>query len=754
MMQKHSKHDSLKIHNTDFNISGKSTDFFKNFINYLPCCILTFLNDEFFTIRFANDNFFKLTGYSSSEMKELFNNHYIEIIHIDDHSKIKQALANQLNKSYPYEIEYRIIHKNGSIVWVKDNGNYLDNIEPSSFLSSITDITEEKLSDEKLKINELYYHTILEKCGDSMFVVNMEKNKMFFSDNFIEKFGKIVSNFKNIADILNSNLIHKDDKSKFKNITDNDLATKEYREIQIRIKNKLNEYIWCLIKFYILKDENNKVLKIIGILTDIDEAKKENENLHMMAQTDLLTTLYNKVTSQNLIENYISTEGKDYINALLIIDLDNFKQLNDSFGHLFGDSVLIEVSLAIKNIFEKDEIIGRIGGDEFIVFMKNITNKDIVLQKAKLLRNTLNRSYNGLTCEHHISGSIGIALYPDHGQTFKELFENADKAAYYCKEKGKNLFYLYNNSIKSINYINTRERFSKIDSESRQEDDFPKYIFEILYETKDIDIAINRILSLTAQYYNISHIFIYKYIDEINRLEKAYEYCKEGIVPAPNYSLVYDEFKNEDYKSLYDSNGIFCCNNTELLPNNIRELYKKYNMDSVLQSLIIEETDFKGVICFNHYNDRSWSQREIDRSLYVSKAISTFLLKRHRESQLLKLNNLFQFMLENTTTYNYIIDKQNYNLVYVNKRTTLLFSKAKVGEKCYRAIRGLDHICPDCPAINLNNKTKRVDVSIHDNKTNLHLNGIILLAKWIDDKDVYIVLQNIEPNKTKTVICK
>jgi len=135
----------------------------------------------------------------------------------------------------------------------------------------------------------------------------------------------------------------------------------------------------------------------------------------------------------------------------MFIDIDNFKGVNDSLGHLYGDSILIQLADTLKPMFRTNDIIGRIGGDEFFVFLKDLYSEKLISDKAKEICKQFHRVYeeNGVSCE--ISASIGIAVFPKHGYTLDTLYRNADTALYLSKEKGKNGFTIFDErDFKSI----------------------------------------------------------------------------------------------------------------------------------------------------------------------------------------------------------------------------------------------------------------------------------------------------------------
>lgn len=123
----------------------------------------------------------------------------------------------------------------------------------------------------------------------------------------------------------------------------------------------------------------------IGLLVDIDSEKRQAEKLLEIAQRDPLTNLLNKVASQKRIEEYLNTAADGDCSALLIVDLDNFKHINDSMGHLVGDAILVDAAQRLKTHFRSTDTVGRLGGDEFIIHIQNIQDVSIVQKKAEQL---------------------------------------------------------------------------------------------------------------------------------------------------------------------------------------------------------------------------------------------------------------------------------------------------------------------------------------------------------------------------------
>ena len=158
------------------------------------------------------------------------------------------------------------------------------------------------------------------------------------------------------------------------------------------------------------------------------------ERLKQLAERDQMTGLYNHDTTLTLIREYLSDEGAGQKHALFMIDVNKFKSINDNFGHMPGDHVLVEVARRIRSVFRNDDIVGRIGGDEFMALIKNISSAALAEKKARELANATHFSCCGISVD--ISCSIGVALFDDKTCDFGELYSRADAAMYRAKQSG------------------------------------------------------------------------------------------------------------------------------------------------------------------------------------------------------------------------------------------------------------------------------------------------------------------------------
>jgi len=193
-----------------------------------------------------------------------------------------------------------------------------------------------------------------------------------------------------------------------------------------------------------VKNDEGEVMNYVGVFTDISEIKASQEKLRALVNHDPLTGLPNRRLINELIQRAIQNHAHHQKEiALLFIDLDRFKSINDSLGHQYGDKLLYEVSERIRASIHQDDVAARLGGDEFIVMMENINSREDAEHRAKKILNSLQIEFIIDNKELFISASIGIAVFPDDGKTVESIIKAADIAMYQVKNSGKNNYCFY-----------------------------------------------------------------------------------------------------------------------------------------------------------------------------------------------------------------------------------------------------------------------------------------------------------------------
>ncbi len=211
---------------------------------------------------------------------------------------------------------------------------------------------------------------------------------------------------------------------------------------EFRIKNKNDSYYWYRMNATIIRDEAGKPVQILGSIFDVDKQRNKEMELMEQASTDSLTGILNKGAFQTQTSKTLSRPPEAL--ALYIIDLDNFKAVNDNLGHAMGDKVLTDVADKLSEIFGSKECVGRIGGDEFAAFYTcDALTEEMITERAAQICKRMEQTYTGYAAEVHVSVSVGVAIYGTAGTDYDTLYRNADSALYRVKGSGKNMYALF-----------------------------------------------------------------------------------------------------------------------------------------------------------------------------------------------------------------------------------------------------------------------------------------------------------------------
>ena len=209
------------------------------------------------------------------------------------------------------------------------------------------------------------------------------------------------------------------------------------RQVRLQWKNARDMMINLIIAIFVFIF----LVIIINIISKIRSNEKKKE-LEDKADTDLLTGLTNKLATERKIKEYMA-KNPDSQSMLFILDVDNFKKINDTMGHAFGDEVLRSLGQQITAIFRATDIIGRVGGDEFMIFLKGVSDVESVRKEAGKVEDFFHNFRAGEYVKYAATASIGVAIYPQEGDDFESLYKAADQGLYKAKKRGKNQLAFY-----------------------------------------------------------------------------------------------------------------------------------------------------------------------------------------------------------------------------------------------------------------------------------------------------------------------
>lgn len=320
--------------------------------------------------------------------------------------------------------------------------NIMANNEYGEIARSFNDLIDDII------VSEGRYRTIVEMSDNIIFEWNFKTNEVIFSNNFNKKFSYRAPSDHFGDSFLLKVKTHPDDSERYHKDLERLSKGEEFEGNEYRWKNIYGDYIWILLRTATVKDRDGNIAKIVGVVVDIDRAKKSEKLLTERASYDSLTGLYNRESIERTIDNeidLISVRKSEF--AILFIDVDDFKIFNDKYSHATGDSVLKFVAQTVTDLTEGFGTAGRYGGDEFIVCVRNVETNE----PTRIAQNILNTLKEGFTSDNgdklSVNASIGISIIQDSSMRVDEIIGMADDAMYKIKKSGKSNFGILNKEI-------------------------------------------------------------------------------------------------------------------------------------------------------------------------------------------------------------------------------------------------------------------------------------------------------------------
>ncbi len=487
---------------------------------------------------------------------------------------------------------------------------------------------EDNLRD--LKIIEARYRVAAELSDSIIFEYVFEEKTLNCSDSFTKYFNgdTIINNFPEC--FLDSEFIHPDDIEDFMEFFESLKDGGQHKDTELRLANNNNRYIWCKLRGSAVLDKEGVYRSAIGSISNIDTEKKESQLLLEKAQKDPLTNLLNKTTTQSIIESYMHGANKSANGALMIIDIDNFKSINDNLGHFVGDAVIKDIAEKLKHSFRTTDVVGRIGGDEFLVYMYQIPSEEIVIQKVNSVLMAIRESFLGQNENYSVSASLGLAYFPTDAYTYEELFKKADCTLYAAKRLGKNRYCIYKDIDKDKeqieeNYPLPPRESTAMDEEAQFEEvmetDVVTNIFEIFYESKDIMTSANLIMDVLNSIFPYDRA--YAFIESGGTLKKALYWNNSNIKPLEehHFSGITDK-KYYEYFSTYGINNIGFANADPAL----KAFFDKTDTTHVIQCLIKQGGEPIGYVGFDFCSHiMKLSFQEQTQLAFLAKIIGVYI---------------------------------------------------------------------------------------------------------------------------------
>lgn len=662
--------------------------------------------DCFLTLCKPLRNLALMLCYTEQELMETFSGRLIELVHPKDRQALIADINKQLDISSEIQTEFRLLHKDGHYLWVMNRSHLSRDADGMEYLRGIlTDISQRKASELKLRRSIEKHEIILSQIQNAVFEYDYATNTIEISSKWKDIFGYDPLNNQenqhiNPLDILSNNTyLHPDDVPLLRQKLETLEQSGSYTEAKARIVKIDGHYLWCQLRVSLLRSPDQQPQKLVGVIVNIDESERALNTLKKEGSEDKLTGLLNKSAAQQAVQSYLESASQDTTSAMILIDLDNFKMVNDQYGHLFGDVVLSQCALEIQRQFRTEDVIARIGGDEFLVFMKTIPSQKLFAQRLHMLTDSFQNTFFKHLPENKLTCSVGAALFPTHGTTYQDLFVRADEAMYYVKGHGKGGYFIYNGQeLGFLENSQGRLRTAPIDSDTQQSlsrENLVAYAFNRMYESDDLYTSIRDLIEIVGRQLNVSRAYIFENNQENTICKNTFAWCGTGISPVLNSLQQCDVF---EYYRHFDEHGLFCCSDISQLEEPVRSLMESQSIRSVLQCAIYENGIFRGFVGFDEcIAKRTWSAQQLEMVSAFAKILSVFLLCGRRHDAAVRLSADLTAMLDNQQLCLYVIDPNTLTLKFLNSKVRQAYPQANEGMFCYEALMNRSQQCIDCP---------------------------------------------------------
>lgn len=413
-------------------------------IDLLPGITFYANNSPEWSRRFFGKETWELTGYKSEELRA-GGRFYHEFIYPEDLPKVLIALDFAIAKQQDYQVEYRICTKLGEEKWVWEKGRgVFDNQGKAIGLEGIIiDITERKQAEESLRKAESKYRSIFENAVEGIFQTSVDGRYLIANQMLARIYGydSLEELLLDFTDIKHQLYVDPNRRTEFMGLIEEQGAIWGF-ESQVYRKDR--SIIWISENASGMYNSEGKLIGYEGTVVDISERKRAEATIQYQAFHDLLTTLPNRALfNENLIISLQNAPNHQQNFAVMFLDLDRFKSINDTLGHAVGDRLLQDVAERLKSCLREGDMVARWGGDEFTILLTQINHADDAGKVAQRIIDALKLPFYLENQEINTSTSVGIAVYPEDGEDVDTLLKNADSALYEAKKNGRNNYQYY-----------------------------------------------------------------------------------------------------------------------------------------------------------------------------------------------------------------------------------------------------------------------------------------------------------------------
>lgn len=441
---------------------------------------------------------------------------------------------------------------------------------------------------------------------------------------------KTVCNY--MSDLKNDTFVFDEDKPIIKNLE----KIPPTEEIKFNIRMRLDKngfFEWFRI---IIRPSVNSNL-ITGSIRNINDIKAEQEKLMEKVSVDPLSKVYNRSVAIEKIEKRLAECDSDSKAALIVLDIDNFKKINDTFGHMYGDAVIAMSAGSIKNTLDDNDIIGRFGGDEFFIYCDNVQS-DILEKKLENIRLAMLKMRLDRNDNDDISCSMGVAVGGGNSK-YEELFKQADSALYAAKKNGKNRFEYFDGtyfSEEALSYANVKDEY-----ESNEAHNVTSMALEIASKSPNAENAVINIIRHIGMALELDAIQIMEFDAIEDKVELKFQWWREingeyNVVMAEKRTGYYNHNDIVLFRNRFAKDKIFehTIDFETGFSQKYCDVFKAMHDRKYIHCSNAENEDVFYAVTFQSFNtDRKWTKQEFSDMMSITKILSMYLKSSYVETE-------------------------------------------------------------------------------------------------------------------------
>lgn len=623
-------------------------------------------------------------------------------------AKTFQDVFQQLKDGEPkVECTLKTLTALGEIRWVQIilTGITDENGIPFHAIGVLKDITPQHIAEMQYE-KELLHRDVMMKEALLYYEADLTNHRILFGIEPILESLKMpyTDNYEYCLNIIFQQMVYKEDRPLMQKTYSISNLLAEYKAGRVKVENEYrrmapdgNVY-WVRGTAYMAEDTENHIIRAYYYVHDINENKLRELKFQQQAEQDLLTGIYNKGTAEVFTRAAIEADkASKQLSAYFIVDLDNFKQVNDNLGHAYGDALLSETAQKLQGMCRSGDIAGRIGGDEFTLFLRDLGEFSRAGDIASDICDIFHEDTASVIQSNKVTCTVGFAFMPDDGITFDDLYKRADLALYEAKRTGKDGWCRYHKGLEGADRVPLPRAAIDQSTDKTFAGNIMEYVFRILYESHEIRRAIDSVLALVGKHFHFDRGYVFEAGGDGLCLCQ-YEWFASRSEPLPSTLRV------------VSVEGIPICqvyvgSDKPLNPSISEGVQGKVCSEPIfhpasqcIQFALETNGMLQGFLGFDrHEGLPELSLAEVTTLIGVAQLLDVFLSGKYASDRLAASSTMLQAVTDGLSTCTYVIDPKTHIFQFVNQNTTSIISDAQTGAVCYEAIRGRTAPCEDCP---------------------------------------------------------